>query len=414
MKPITYLLIFTGLLNAHAAQPKFQPTDWPAWRGLRGDGHAKAVLGLPVKWSATENVVWKSPLPGRGHSTPTIVGNRIFLATADAETQVQSVLCLDKGTGRVVWQTPVHKGSFMKGGNKHKSNASSAVVCDGEQLYVSFPNDGKIFTTALGMAGKVLWQTAVSDYVIHQGFGTSPMVYKNVVVAKADSKKIGGAVAGLNKKTGKVIWKIKRPKYPNYTTPVMITAYGKLQMVFAGAELITSIDPLTGKKHWEFPGSTQECVTTAVTDGKRIFVSGGWPKNHIAAIEADGSGKITWQNTARVYVPSMLMKDGHLYATLDAGFAVCWESATGKELWKERLGGAFFASPVLVGERIYATNLAGKTFVYSTDPKEFKLLATNQLGNEVYASPIVSGNRLYLRVAFKDASRQEWLYCIGK
>ena len=109
----------------------------------------------------------------------------------------------------------------------------------------------------------------------------------------------------------------------------------------------------------------------------------------------------------------MLMKDGHLYAAMDAGFAACWDSATGKELWKERLGGAFFASPVLVGERIYATNLAGKTFVYSTDPKKFKLLATNQLGNEVYASPIVSGNRLYLRVALKGASRQEYLYCIG-
>jgi hypothetical protein len=287
------------------------------------------------------------------------------------------------------------------------------VVCDGTQLYVSFPNNNKIHTTALGMEGKVLWQRAVTDYVIHQGFGTSPTVYRDVVVAKADSKEIGGAVVGLNKKSGQIIWKINRPKYPNYTTPVMVTAHGKLQMVFAGAELITSIDPLTGKKHWEFPGSTQECVATAVTDGKRIFVSGGWPKNHIAAIEADGSGKITWQNSARVYVPSMLMKDGHLYAAMDAGFAACWDSATGRELWKERLGGAFFASPVLVGERIYATNLAGKTFVYSTNPKEFKLLATNQLGSEVYASPIVSGNRLYLRVAFKGAKRQEYLYCIG-
>jgi outer membrane protein assembly factor BamB len=409
------LLIFCAEL-ASAAQAKlvFHPTDWPTWRGLHGDGHAKAIKGLPLKWSDSKNVVWKAKLPGRGHSTPTVVGNRIYLATAEEKNQVQSVLCFDKDTGKLIWSTAIHTGNFVKGGNKNASHASSAVVCDGTQLYVSFPNDKKIHTTALSMEGKVLWQTAVSDYVIHQGFGTSPTVYRDVVIAKADSKKIGGAVAGLNKKTGKVIWKIKRPKYPNYTTPVMITAYGKLQMVFAGAELITSIDPLTGKKHWEFPGSTQECVTTAVTDGKRIFVSGGWPKNHIAAIEADGSGKITWQNTARVYVPSMLMKDGHLYATMDAGFAVCWESATGKELWKERLGGAFFASPVLVGERIYATNLAGKTFVYSTDPKEFKLLATNQLGNEVYASPIVSGNRLYLRVAFKDASRQEWLYCIGK
>ncbi len=402
-----------GLVFAAPAKLVFHPTDWPAWRGLYGNGHAQAVDGLPTTWSATRNVVWKIPILGRGHSTPTIVGNRIYLATAEVGTQVQSVLCLEKGTGQLIWVTPVHKGKFVQGGNKNASQASSAVVCDGTQLYVSFPNDNKIHTTALSMEGKVLWQTAVADYVIHQGFGTSPVVYRDVVITKADSKQIGGAVVGLNKKTGEIIWRINRPKYPNYTTPVMVTVHGKLQMVFAGAELITSIDPLPGKKHWEFPGSTQECVATAVTDGKRIFVSGGWPKNHIMAIEADGSGKIIWQNTARVYVPSMLMKDGHLYATMDAGFATCWDSATGKELWKERLGGAFFASPVLVGERIYATNLAGKTFVYSTDPKEFKLLATNQLGNEVYASPIVSGKRLYLRVAFKGAKRQESLYCIG-
>ena len=413
MKTFVSIALLGGVLVTQQAPAAFNPTDWPMWRGLHGDGHAKAVKGLPLKWTDSRNVVWKIALPGRGHSTPTIVGNRIYLATAETEKQVQSVLCFEKDTGKLIWKTPVHKGNFVKGGNKHKSDASSSVVCDGTQLYVSFPNNNKIHTTALGMEGKVLWQRAVTDYVIHQGFGTSPTVYRDVVVAKADSKEIGGAVVGLNKKTGKIIWKINRPKYPNYTTPVMITAHGKLQMVFAGAELITSIDPLTGKKHWEFPGSTQECVATAVTDGKRIFVSGGWPKNHIAAIEADGSGRITWQNSARVYVPSMLMKEGHLYAAMDAGFAACWDSATGKELWKERLGGAFFASPVLVGERIYATNLAGKTFVYSTNPKEFKLLATNQLGSEVYASPIVSGNRLYLRVAFKGAKRQEYLYCIG-
>ena len=413
MKRILLLLLIAVSPSLYAAPSTFSPTDWPAWRGLNGDGHAKAVKGLPVKWNDTQNVIWKAKLPGHGHSTPTIVGDRIYLATADIKKEIQSVICLSKDTGNFIWKSDIHKGNFVKGGNKHKSDAASAVVCDGTKLFVSFPNNNKIQTTALNLEGKVLWQTTISDYVIHQGFGTSPVIYRDVLISKADSKKIGGAVVGLNKNTGKIIWKINRPKYPNYTTPVMVTAHGKKQMVFAGAELITSIDPLTGKKHWEFLGSTQECVATAVTDGKRIFVSGGWPKNHIAAIEADGSGRITWQNTARVYVPSMLMKEGHLYATMDAGFAACWDSATGKELWKERLGGAFFASPVLVGERIYATNLAGKTFVYSTNPTEFKLLATNQLGNEVYASPIVSGNRLFLRVAFKGKSRQEFLYCIG-
>jgi len=176
---------------------------------------------------------------------------------------------------------------------------------------------------------------------------------------------------------------------------------------------ITSLDPLTGKKLWEVPGSTQECVSTLVTDGTHIFVSGGWPKNHTAAIVADGSGKVAWQNTARVYVPSMLIRDGFLYVTMDAGFAICWDAKTGRPQWKERLGGAFFTSPVMVGNRIYGTNLDGKTFVFEVNPKEFKPIATNQLGDEVYASPVVSGERLYLRVAFKDGERREYLYAIG-
>ena len=202
-----------GLVSAAPSKQIFHPTDWPVWRGLHGHGHAQAVDGLPITWSATRNVVWKTPIHGRGHSTPTIVGNRIYLATADENKQVQSVLCHEKGTGKLIWATPVHKGKFVKGGNKNASHASSAVVCDGERLYVSFPNDKKIVTSALSLAGKLLWQRAVTDYKIHQGFGTSPMVYKDVVLAKADSKG-GGAIAGLNKKTGAVIWKHSRPKLP--------------------------------------------------------------------------------------------------------------------------------------------------------------------------------------------------------
>ena len=410
-KSIPLILLLT--VGIASAAIKIGPTDWPGWRGLHGDGHAAAVAGLPLKWSSSENVVWKTPIPGRGHGTPTIVGNRIYLATADEKRQVQSVLCLDKKTGRVLWETPVHRGRFVRGGNKNASHASSAVVCDGERLYVSFLNNGQLMFSVMNLKGEPLWQKSICKYVLHQGFGSSPMVYKNVVVVKADNKG-SGAIAGFDKKTGKLIWKHNRPKLPNYTTPVMLTAHGKLQMVFAGTKLITSLDPLTGKKHWEINGSTEECVTTCVTDGRRIFVSGGWPKNHTMAIEADGSGKVAWQNTARVYVPSMLVKDGHLFATMDAGFAVCWDSATGAERWKERLGGPFFASPVLAGNRIYATNLKGQTFVFEANPKTFKLLATNQLGEEVYPSPIISGNRLYLRVATKKGGRKEWLYCIGK
>ena len=412
MHRIFTLSFLLGLAGSLAAESKFATTDWPNWRGLTSDGQARFVKGLPTEWSEIKNVVWKTPIPGRGHSTPTLVGDRIYLATAEEDEMYQSVICLDKATGKPVWETRVHESQFAVGLNKHASHAGTAVVHDGERLYVNFVIGNQAYASALGLDGKLLWQKPIGKYKVHQGYGSSPMVFGDIVVVKADTK-IGGAICGLDKKTGREIWRQERPKLPNYTTPVVIEAAGKQQMVFCGCELVTSLDPLTGKKLWEVPGSTEECVSTLVTDGTHIFVSGGWPKNHTAAIVADGSGKVAWRNTARVYVPSMLIRDGFLYVTMDAGFAICWNAKTGKQQWKERLGGAFYTSPVMAGNRIYGTNLAGKTFVFEANPDEFKLLATNQLGDEVYASPIVSGDRLYLRVAFKDEERQEFLYAIG-
>ncbi len=412
MHRIFTLSLLLGLAGSLAAETKFDATDWPNWRGLTSDGQAKFVKGLPTEWSEIKNVVWKTPIPGRGHSTPTLVGDRIYLATAEEDEMYQSVISLDKATGKPVWETRVHEGQFAVGLNKHASHAGTAVVHDGERLYVNFVIGNQAYASALGLDGKLLWQKPIGKYKVHQGYGSSPMVFGDIVVVKADTK-IGGVICGLDKKTGREIWRQERPKLPNYTTPVVIEAAGKQQMVFCGCELVTSLDPLTGKKLWEVPGSTEECVSTLVTDGTHIFVSGGWPKNHTAAIVADGSGKVAWRNTARVYVPSMLIRDGFLYVTMDAGFAICWNAKTGKQQWKERLGGAFYTSPVMAGNRIYGTNLAGKTFVFEANPDEFKLLATNQLGDEVYASPIVSGDRLYLRVAFKDEERQEFLYAIG-
>ena len=144
-----------------------------------------------------------------------------------------------------------------------------------------------------------------------------------------------------------------------------------------------------------------------------MFAGGGYPKNHTVAIMADGSGKVAWQNTTRGYVPCMIQEGGYLYAVLDAGMAVCWKAATGEELWKERLGGDFYASPVRVGQRMYATSLAGITYVFDAKPDGFKLLAQNQLGNEVYATPAICGNRIYMRIAKTGEVRKEYLVCIG-
>jgi hypothetical protein len=411
-RAFSLLLTCTALslsLGLHAAT---SPNDWPTWRGPTRDGHAAPNQNPPTTWSETESVLWKVALPGRGHGSPTVVGDRIYLPTADPVKRTQSVLCLNRHDGKLLWQTEVHSSGAEPGKQANSSAASASVTYDGDQLFINFLNSAAVYTTAIDLSGKKLWQQKICDYVIHQGYAASPVVHESLVIVAADHKG-GGVVSALDRKTGKVVWSQPRPKHHNYTTPSIVKAAGRTQMVMAGGNVIASYDPLNGKVIWEIEGSTEECVTTIVTDGTRIFASGGYPKNHVVAVQADGSGKIAWQNIARVYVPSMIVKEGHLYAVLDAGIATCWKSDTGEELWKERLGGDFYASPVMVGNRIYASNVAGKTYVYEATPKSFKLLAQNQLGDQAYASPVICGNRLYLRVATKTEPRQEYLYCIS-
>jgi outer membrane protein assembly factor BamB len=401
-------------LSLNAISSTIDPaTDWPAWRGPTRDGIAAPGQDPPVHWSESENILWKAPLPGRGHSSPTVVGDRIYLATSDRGKQNQSILCLDRRTGKLVWETQVHGGQPDPGKHSNSSAASSTVACDGRRLFINFLNSGAVHTTALDLDGKILWQRRICEFITHQGFASSPVLHELLVIVSADHRG-GGAVVALDRETGKLAWSHSRPKLPNYTTPAVLQTGGRKQVVLAGCNLISSFNPATGEKLWELNGSTEECVATAVTDGARVFVSGGWPRNHTVAVLADGSGRIAWQNNVRVYVPSMIQKDGYLYAVTDAGMATCWKSDTGEEQWKERLGGDFFASPAMVGELIYASNVSGKTFVFQAAPKAFKLLAQNQLGDEAYASPTICGGRVYLRVAKRGENRQESLYCIGE
>jgi outer membrane protein assembly factor BamB len=387
-------------------------TDWPWWRGPDRNGIAPKQ-NPPLKWSEKENILWQSPVPGRGHGSPIVVGNRVFLATAEHDPDSQSVLCFDRNTGKQLWATTIHRGGFVKG-NVKSSMASSSVACDGKLVFANFLNAGAVTTTALDLDGKQVWQTKITDYVLHQGFGSSPAVYGAMVIVSADNKG-GGVIKALERSTGKVVWSHERPKFPNYASPIIFKADGRDQLLLTGCDLVTSLDPNTGKKLWEIKGSTTECVTSAVTDGKHVFTSGGYPKNHVAAVALDGSGKVVWENKMRVYVPSMIVRDGHLYAVLDAGVAICWEAATGKELWQERLGGTFSASPVFMEDTVFATNESGKTYVFKATPEGYTPIGVNQLGNEAFATPTICGDRIYMRVASTvNGKRQETLYCIGK
>ncbi len=417
---VSFLQVVSGLCAAErAALPKAEviavaPGDWPWWRGPNRDGIAAADQTPPLHWSETENVVWKAALPGRGHGSATVVGDQVFLATCDEEQEIQSVLCLDRKTGNQVWNTDVHTGGIEKKENKKSSQASASVACDGERLFITFQNSKAIYLTALTRGGKRLWQKKVSDFVTHQGYGASPAVYKTLVICSADNKG-GGLLAAFDRVTGEIVWSHERPKLPNYTSPVILNAAGREQLLFIGCDLVSSFDPLSGRPLWEVPGATTECVTSTVTDGDVIFTSGGYPKNHLSAVRADGSGKLVWEKPVRVYVPSMLVRDAYLYAVADEGIAICWKTDSGKEMWKQRLGGAFTASPVLAGENIFATNEAGQTFIFKARPESFEKVAENQLGDEVFPTPTICGSRIYMRVAAtKDGKRQETLYCLGK
>ncbi len=387
--------------------------DWPWWRGTGRDGIAADGKPAPTRWSETGGVAWKVAIPGRGHGSPTIVGSRIFLATADRGTQTQALLCLDRKTGKTLWQTVVHRGPLETRGNKKSSLASCSPACDGQRVYVNFLSKGAVITSALDLDGRILWQTRITRYQTHQGFSSSPCLFGPLVLVSADNR-AGGAVAALSRETGRVAWTQSRPSKANYTSPIVLRVSGRDQAVMVGTNLVSSFDPLSGKKLWEIEGATTECVTSVVTDGTRVITSGGYPRNHVSAILADGSGRTAWANKQRVYVPSMLVHKGTLYAVLDAGIATAWDTATGKTLWKKRLGGVFTSSLVLAADNIYATDETGKTTVFKADRSGLKIVAQNQLGDESMASMAICGGRIYHRVATRtDGKRREWLFCLA-
>lgn len=390
--------------------------DWPMWRGPTQNGVAKSDQQPPTRWSETENVSWRAEVPGRGHSSPVVIGDRVYIASADHEREAQVVLALDRATGKRIWEAVVHQGGFETKGNrmnKKATLASSTIASDGTRLFINFLNDGAVWTSALDFEGEKLWQTRLTDYLVHQGYGSSPTIYENLVIASADTK-AGGAIVAMQRTTGEIVWRRDRPEMPNYPSPVVVQADGRQQMIMTGCELVTSLNPLTGETLWEFPGATTECVTTTVTDGKVVLTSGGYPDNHIAAVAADGSGKVVWENTDREYVPSMLIAKGHVFAVLDAGIATCLDVATGEQIWKQRLGGTFSSSPVLVGDHIYITSESGTTHVFKASVQAYEEVASNNLGAEVFASPAICGGEIFMRVSQgKPGEFQDYVYCIA-
>ena len=389
--------------------------DWRTWRGPNSNGVIENQ-NPPIQWSAEKNVIWKTPVPGKGHASPTVVGDKILLATADQSAQTQSVLAFSRTTGKKLWETQVHSGNLAPEIHRKNTHASQTVVSDGSLAFVVFYNAGKIWVTALDLDGEKVWQKEIGAYISNRvfGFGTSPIFQDGKLfvtnVCNGDS-----LVLALNPSDGEEIYRIQQPKETSYSVPVVATVAGKRQLLTYGGHQAAGYDVENGKELWKVPGKWTTTCGTMVWDGDLVFCSGGWPAQQTMAIRADGSGEIVWQNPIKVYEQSMIVVDGYLYGTAEKGIVHCWRCSDGKRMWKNRTKGPESASPVLAGGHLYFTNELGTTFVIKPNPKKFDLVATNQLGSSSFASMTMLDNRIYTRVAQgKGNNRQEWLYCLGE
>ncbi|HBV64273.1 MAG TPA: serine/threonine protein kinase [Rhodopirellula sp.] len=387
------------------------PGDWSAWRGAAQDGIATEG-DVPTTWDDASNVLWRSKIPGRGHSSPIVVGDSVFLATANDEQQIQSVLCYDRQDGSQRWQSVLHEGGFPATGSVHRkaTHANGTIASDGTRLYIAMLNKGGIIATALDLQGKILWQREVGKFVSKFGYAPSPVLYKSLVLVAADNRG-GGYLAAVDSETGSIVWRVGRGNGDSYSSPTVVRVGGRDQLLISGNDAVTSYDPATGQLLWQTACIAEATCGTIVSDGERIFASGGYPESETICLSADGQR--LWSNNLKTYEPSLLVVEDRLLTVNDKGVAICWDAASGEELWKERLGGNFSASPILVNGTVMVPNLSGDTFVFQAG-KQYVPIAQNCLGDDCYASPALSGNQLFLRIGVgKGSSRTEQLVCLA-
>lgn len=389
--------------------------DWAQWRGPNRNNVAEAGQNVPTEWSASQNVVWNVDVPGRGHSSPTVVGDLIVLTSADEQRQQQGVFAFDRRTGASKWGTLISQSGFPKTHNKN-THASSTACSDGQRIYATFNHHNKVEAVALDMQGKIVWKKDVGGFNPQQyqyGYAASPTLYEGKLIISGDSDTVAW-VKALDTASGRVVWQQDRPRKLNWSSPIVANVAGRNQLLISGCEMIASYDPASGRPLWNQRCLTMATCGTVVWDNDTVYASGGYPKKQTVAVKADGSGTIPWSNGVKCYEQSMLYHDGHIYAVDDGGVAYCWHAKSGQEKWKTRLQGPVSASPVLVGDTIYASNERGSTFVFKANPQRFEPIARNQLGEESFATPTVVDNRILLRVATGNgAGRRESLYAIG-
>lgn len=438
--PLHKLILFgfsLSLLLLGFVEVRAEDENWAQWRGPLGTGAAPQA-DPPVEWSETKNVRWKVALPGKGHSTPIVWGDRIFLTTAipfgemlppkhstapgthDGVPVTQQhefvVIAVNRRGGKILWQKSVLKKLPHEGGHYTGSLASNSAVTDGEHVYAFFGSHGLY---CLDMQGEVKWQKQFGEMQTKHGHGesSSPVLHGDILFVNWDHDGPCFVVA-FDKRTGKQLWKVARDEETSWSSPIVVENDGQSMLIVAGTNRVRAYDPLTGKVIWECGGLSSNIVATPVAAEGMLFAGSSYEKRALLAIRLDrakgditGSDRIAWtRSKGTPYVPSPLLYGDALYfLTHYQGVLSRVDSVTGVDKpGPFRLGsmGNIYASPVAAGGRVYVTDLDGKTIVVSHADQP-KVLATNILDDEFAASAAIVGRELFLRGV-------RHLYCIAE
>lgn len=415
------VFLIACLANSSKAEP------WPGWRGPRGDG-TSAEKNVPTQWNGKtgKNIVWKVEIPGRGHASPIVWGDRLFMVTCLQTDQHRVLLCLDRKTGKILWQRTVIKAPLER---KHHLNsfASSTPVTDGRLVYTTFlkpdgkehrtgkryqsRSPGEMIVAAYDFDGNQKWLVRPGRFASVHGYCASPVLFQDKVIVNGDHDGDAYLVA-LDRKTGKTLWKTRREnKTRSYSTPIIRQIGDRTQMILSGSKCVASFDPNNGKRHWIVDGPTEQFVASVVTNEKLVFVTAGFPELHMMAIRPDGRGNVTdthivWRTRkACSYVPSPIAVGDYFLVVSDHGIASCFEAATGKRLWMKRLGRHYRPSLITAEGLVYFLADDG-TMTIVRPGATLDIVAENPLGETCYASPALSQGQLFIRA-------EKHLYAIG-
>ncbi len=408
---VSCLFWVTGMMLFIQCTHASDNDNWPDWRGPSTQGHS-AATGLPLHWSETQNIAWKTPIHDLGYSSPVVWNDQVWITTATRKGETLYAVCVDLNNGRIIHDIEVFHPAKPQRINRLNSYATPSAVIEEGFVYVHYGTHGTACIDT--KTGRVVWQRDDLNCNHLQGPVSSPILYENLLICPVEGTDVQFTVA-LDKKTGKDVWRYDRPRelyegieplylIKSYHTPVVVEINGTPQLINNGAMLVTGHEPHTGKELWRVRYRDDNPVSRVISGHGLIFInSGGNPGgSHLLAVRQGGTGDVTdshvvWTMTEDVpHESSPVLVGDLLYLLSDKGLLNCKEPLTGKTVWSEQLEGKYGASLLYADGRIYISNKDGKTTIIKPG-RTFQVLAVNQLDGFLGASPAVAGKSLLLR-----------------